>query len=285
MWPNTTATTVDAGEGGGEADGENLVVAQMLTGDDSEGDREGGAGGGRNDTALIVSATSAGVSCIIILALGVHFARMRRGGMDATTPETKSDMMIGPSATAVAASSSNDEEGYFGSIRVREWASPEAIDISTLGETYAGETLGYEVDNFDDTAGGRSFSSKPQYYTKMKSNMECKTVHSDESPMMVSAGTTVEDLGIVDCSNLDLFKVIVPAGKLGIVLDNPSGDLPVVHAVGKTSILRDEVHVGDMLLFVDEVNCRGMSCRDVSAIMGSRQHLARTLVLARGSRQ
>jgi C-terminal processing protease CtpA/Prc len=100
--------------------------------------------------------------------------------------------------------------------------------------------------------------------------------------MMVSVGTTQEDLGFADC-NLDLVTVIAPNGKLGIVLDNPNGGMPVVHAVGRTSSLRGKVLVGDMLLSVDEVDCRGMSCRDVSAFIGSRQHAARTLVLARRS--
>jgi hypothetical protein len=157
---------------------ENLVVSQMVTEDDSEG-----GGGGRNNTALIVSATSGAVSVVIAFALGMYFLARRKRGVDAnaaeettqrhrtTMPETKSDVFIGNSTIAAmetgtkrdVASSSNDddyhdEEGYFGSIRVREWIMPEATDLSTLG---ADETLGYEVDNFDDTAGGMrcAFSS------------------------------------------------------------------------------------------------------------------------------
>ena len=106
--------------------------------------------------------------------------------------------------------------------------------------------------------------------------------------MTLSAGTTLEDvyqthLGIVDF-NLDLVTVVAPGGRLGIVLDNPGGGLPVVHAIDRTSALRGEVLVGDMLLSVDEVDCRGMSCHDVSMLLGSRsQNAVRTLVLARGS--
>ena len=105
---------------------------------------------------------------------------------------------------------------------------------------------------------------------------------SAESPMMVSEGTTQEDLVLANC-DLDLIKVHAPGGRLGIVLDNPNGGMPVVHAVGGTSPLRGEVLVGDMLLSVDEVDCRGMSCRDVSAFIGSRRRASRTLVLARRS--
>ena len=78
--------------------------------------------------------------------------------------------------------------------------------------------------------------------------------------------------------------ILALGGRLGIVLDNPGGGLPVVHAIDRTSALRGEVLVGDMLLSVDEVDCRGMSCHDVSMLLGSRsQNAVRTLVLARGS--
>ena len=57
-----------------------------------------------------------------------------------------------------------------------------------------------------------------------------------------------------------------------------------MHAIDRMSALRGEVLVGDMLLSVDEVDCKGMSCRNVSILLGSRsQNAARTLVLARRS--
>ena len=47
--------------------------------------------------------------------------------------------------------------------------------------------------------------------------------------------------------------VIVPAGKLGVVVDNQTGDMPVVHAIKETSVLNGKVNVGDLLLSVDVV--------------------------------
>merc|ERR1711957_466636 len=41
--------------------------------------------------------------------------------------------------------------------------------------------------------------------------------------------------------------VIAPAGKLGIVIDNQTGDMPVVHAIKETSVLHGKVNVGDSL--------------------------------------
>ena len=63
---------------------------------------------------------------------------------------------------------------------------------------------------------------------------------------------------------------------------NPNGGLPVVYAVSESSVLRDKVCIGDLLLAVDEVDCEGLSAHDVASILSSRRHNAiRALVLAR----
>lgn len=78
--------------------------------------------------------------------------------------------------------------------------------------------------------------------------------------------------------------VVAPAGKLGIVLDNPHGDLPIIWAIKETSSLHGKVYVGDLLLSVDGVDVRGMSSHDVSSFLSSRSmNPSRTLVLARAS--
>ena len=79
------------------------------------------------------------------------------------------------------------------------------------------------------------------------------------------------------------FRVAAPPGRLGIVLDNPMGDLPVVYAIKDTSSLNGQLRVGDVLLYVDEVDCRGMSAHSLSALLNSRsESRVRTLVLGRG---
>ena len=79
-------------------------------------------------------------------------------------------------------------------------------------------------------------------------------------------------------------SIAAPAGMLGIVLDNPHLDLPVVYAIKETSALHGKIRVGDLLLSVDEVECRGMSAHQISTFLSSRsQNPVRTLVLARGT--
>jgi len=97
--------------------------------------------------------------------------------------------------------------------------------------------------------------------------------------------TTSASMGDDIISNqLQYTTVVAPAGKLGIVLDNPHGDLPIVWAIKETSSLKGRIHVGDFLLSVDGVDCRGMSTHRVSMFLSSRsQNPVRTLILARGS--
>ena len=77
--------------------------------------------------------------------------------------------------------------------------------------------------------------------------------------------------------------VVAPRGKLGIVVNNENdGDLPIVHAVKDESVLYGKVNVGDLLISVDEVDCRGMSAVNVSRLISSRsQNPTRMLILLR----
>lgn len=77
-------------------------------------------------------------------------------------------------------------------------------------------------------------------------------------------------------------KVPAPSGELGIVLDNSHGELPIVWAIKESSSLHGKVRVGDALLSVDGVDCRGMSTQEVSTFLGGRsQNPTRMLALAR----
>ena len=80
---------------------------------------------------------------------------------------------------------------------------------------------------------------------------------------------------------LQQFTVFAPPGKLGLVLDNPHGDVPFVFAVKDDSVLKGKVCVGDSLLCVDEMDCRGLSAHDLSMFLNSRAENERKLVLAR----
>jgi len=68
----------------------------------------------------------------------------------------------------------------------------------------------------------------------------------------------------------DQFVIYAPAGKLGLVVDNPDDGAPVVHAIKEDSVLADQVQVGDRLVGVDEVDVRALSPVKVSKLISKR---------------
>jgi C-terminal processing protease CtpA/Prc len=80
------------------------------------------------------------------------------------------------------------------------------------------------------------------------------------------------------------FDVVAPAGKLGMVIDTPQGGSPVVHAIKDTSVLYDQVRVGDRLISVDGENCTTMTAMQVSKLISLKaEKPARVLVFVRSS--
>ncbi len=79
------------------------------------------------------------------------------------------------------------------------------------------------------------------------------------------------------------FVIYAPAGKLGLVVDNPDDGAPVVHAIKEDSVLIGQVHVGDRLIGVDEVDVRTLSPVKVSKLISKRSsNPLRKLTLVRG---
>lgn len=129
---------------------------------------------------------------------------------------------------------------------------------------------------------------KPGADVGTASRMGESTVFSGSKGMMFGDDTALEDIYQTPTPNgdstLDLITVVAPAGPLGIVLDNPHGALPYVYAIKETSSLHGKVRVGDLLLSVDEVDCRGMSSHTITRFLSSRSaNPERKMVLARGT--
>jgi len=79
-------------------------------------------------------------------------------------------------------------------------------------------------------------------------------------------------------------EVIVPAGKLGVVIDRPLSGVPMVHAIKDTSIIFDKVRIGDKLISVDGEDTTKMSAVKVSKLISSKaQNPQRVLVFLRPS--
>jgi C-terminal processing protease CtpA/Prc len=68
----------------------------------------------------------------------------------------------------------------------------------------------------------------------------------------------------------DVLEVIAPAGKLGVVIDTPDDGAPVVHAVKDSSVIADQIQVGDKLVAVDDEDVRAMTAIKVSKLISKK---------------
>jgi len=120
-----------------------------------------------------------------------------------------------------------------------------------------------------------------------------KRLNTGDSSLLPNNDITIDD-GTIE----DLFReetrngsyggeeltVVAPPGKIGIVVDNPNNDIPIIVGIKDTSVLHDKVHIDDFMISLDEIPCRGMSAGQVSTLINSRsQNPTRSFVLLRVS--
>lgn len=75
-----------------------------------------------------------------------------------------------------------------------------------------------------------------------------------------------------------------PAGKLGVVIDTPDDGAPVVHAVKDSSVIADQIQVGDKLIKVDDEDVRSMTAIKVSKLISKKSaNPVRRLTIVRTS--
>jgi hypothetical protein len=264
--------------------------------------------GNQPNNTYIYIFVSVSAASIIILASMVYFyrkelkQRRNNGGFKVQTVVVDNDRASTQSGTR-SSPPTTTHESYFGT--VQQSSCDYGDDISTLGDPYMGEGAITSNNLTDDpTVGGSTFVSKQdQLFTyglrprlgtaDMESRMGNTTVGTgSKAPngMQFCEDITLEDIyqaapiGVGEGHHHDFITVIAPAGQLGIVLNNPSDDFPMVYAVKDTSVLNGSVQVGDLLVSVDEIECKGMSSRTISSFLSSRsQNPTRTLILARGA--
>lgn len=184
---------------------------------------------------------------------------------------------------------------YFGTINARLHD-----DVSTLGEPDMGNGMFYPVPHADITVGESMLSAGDRMYgfglgvgggrglqrldsLDENTTIANKTTFNDDDTVEVAycndPGNINHNINDGDYQRL---VVIAPSGKLGLVLDNVTGNLSIVHAVKDGSLLAGILQKGDFLLSVDEIDCHGMSAREVSDVITDRGHRPeRRLVLLR----
>mmetsp|Transcript_54973 Transcript_54973/g.64299 ORF Transcript_54973/g.64299 Transcript_54973/m.64299 type:complete len:1128 (+) Transcript_54973:241-3624(+) len=76
--------------------------------------------------------------------------------------------------------------------------------------------------------------------------------------------------------------IFAPSGKLGVVIDTPNHDAPVIHAIKDSSVVANLLRVGDSLIAVDDQDVRAMSAVKVSKLISKKSGQAtRKLTIVR----
>jgi len=288
------------------------VNGQVIT-KEIDGDQQG------NNMMYIIAGAVGGALVLFAIVGGVYYKKRRNNrrnsnGSSKRYPEkqSSSDFYNGSGNTGTMMSSpptksfpppppqsSSPVGDYFGTIEPR----PGEDDVSTLGDPYIGDVHVNQAMGGDNTVTESLMSSgndmyvygisRPRMNTGDSSRMGGSTTNTGSNRMTFQDDGTMEEFyGCPDAtnyhsekdSNFEHITVVAASGVLGIVIDNPSRTTPVVHAIKESSILNGRVHVGDLLMSVDEVDCRRMTAVAVSKLIGSRsQNPTRTLRLLRGA--
>ena len=154
--------------------------------------------------------------------------------------------------------------------------------LSSVGDDYD------YTKHYRNLRGPLSISGTTNTRDRMSSE-DMSKMSSVQSVSLSKVGKMGESIFADDSSFEEQFKdpeeridVVAPAGKLGMVIDTPNGGIPVVHAIKDTSVLIDQVQVGDRLLSVDGEDCTGMTAMQVSKLISLKSTKpVRVLVFAR----
>jgi len=238
------------------------------------------------DSAVIVGASLGSVAFVILIVL--LFLRHR-------TSKTLDDNKV--TETVVTPTTT-------GNVKVStEILVEPQDDVSTLGDPTFGQGMmmgGIEKDEMTATVGDdydytkhyrNTRGAAPTNTRDRLASEEMSKMSSVQSISMSKLGKMEEHLFADDASFEEQFidpeerlDVVAPPGKLGMVIDTPNGGTPIVHAIKETSVLVDQVRVGDRLLSVDGEDCTGMTAIQVSKLISLKSEKpARVLVFARST--
>eukprot|EP00567_Pseudictyota_dubia_P009254 CAMPEP_0197436788 /NCGR_PEP_ID=MMETSP1175-20131217/4183_1 /TAXON_ID=1003142 /ORGANISM="Triceratium dubium, Strain CCMP147" /LENGTH=595 /DNA_ID=CAMNT_0042966169 /DNA_START=710 /DNA_END=2497 /DNA_ORIENTATION=- len=118
--------------------------------------------------------------------------------------------------------------------------------VSETGGTLGSGTRGGATATGESAAAGPSAAGASQ------------SVFSDSSFTELGGSSGVKE---------ELIDIYAPPGKLGVVIDTPDDGPPVVHAIKDSSVISDQLKVGDKLVSVDDDDVRSMTAIKVSKII------------------
>ncbi|GAX09587.1 hypothetical protein FisN_38Lh008 [Fistulifera solaris] len=164
--------------------------------------------------------------------------------------------------------------------------SPSEEDLSLMEDPYLPpKQKSFESKILDVGYGDQSVATVDYDYSKLYGGGDTSVVSSAGGTMgdttRLTAGTLntaalaalgaesqLRDSGIQE----QVIDIIAPAGKLGVVIDTPDDGAPVVHAVKDTSVIADQIQVGDKLVAVDDEDVCSMTAIRVSKLISKKSN-------------
>ena len=165
--------------------------------------------------------------------------------------------------------SSNESLALYGdqSITTQDYDYAKAYgntSVSSAGGTFGSAALGAGVTS--SAVGGDA----PSFFTK---DPTFDALYGSASPIGAPLAGAVKE---------EIIDVYCPPGKLGVVIDTPDDGAPVVHAVKDSSVVADQVKVGDKVVAVDDEDVRVFTAIKVSKMISRKSaNPTRKLTLVR----
>jgi len=240
----TNAPNIDEGDNGssnlwiiiGSAIGVAVVMAAAATGYLLMNKRERGSNGqrGRSDRSSVGEMSD---------------YNLQVGGDDHST--------LAEPTPRLGVMSSNESLALYGdqSITTQDYDYAKAYgntSVSSAGGTFGSAALGAGAGS---SAAGTG--DAPSFFTK---DPTFDALYGSASSMGASpAGSGTKKEEVID--------VYCPPGKLGVVIDTPDDGPPVVHAVKDSSVVADQVKVGDKVVCVDDEDVQHFTAIKVSKMI------------------
>jgi len=217
----------------------------------------------RLDMWVIVGSVVGGL--VIIFIMGILYLRWRRDQIYKAPPESEFRIelpVIDDSGTlntdpnggnlspeSIAGFGSNGQDRSVGTI------DPDYQDDHTGTVSSAGGTIGSRTFQSHLTPGNNTFGTQSIY-----------TNENDDDSFQNHLRSSTDQAH----SRQDVFDVIAPAGKLGVVIDTPNSGAPVIHSIKEDCPIAEFLMVGDHIVAVDDENVMSYTAVKVSKMISHR---------------
>jgi len=213
-----------------------------------------------NDSAKtgVIAGSVAAIAAAAMLVGIFIFVRIQRRGDDDGMDEVVFDMSQTPGLNG------NDHD------IASEIGLRTDLEVSTLGDPIPPGTF----PGVGDVSTAGSFSldyDYKAYYQEGPSILEEDTAGYGGDSLSNLLLPADDDTFEAQYGAEEHFEVLAPAGVLGLILETNKDGVPTINNIKPSSVLADQVRIGDRLLSVDGIDVSVMLASDVSRLIASKK--------------